>query len=69
MITGQPAAAAGLDQAAIRARVQAGQVNGTICGPWPAEKHLAAPVITVRMIPSDPANSCRNLSILVKGTS
>jgi hypothetical protein len=43
--------------------------RGTICGPWPTEKHLAAPVITVRMIPSDPSNSCRNFSVLLKGTS
>ena len=43
--------------------------HGTICGPWPTEKHLAAPVITVRMIPSDPSNSCRAFSVLVKGTS
>jgi len=43
--------------------------HGTICGPWPAEKHLAAPVITVRMIPSDTSNSCRNFSVLLKGTS
>jgi hypothetical protein len=43
--------------------------RGTICGPWPTEKHLAAPVITVRLIPSDPSNSCRNFSVLVKGTS
>jgi hypothetical protein len=43
--------------------------RGTICGPWPAEKHLAAPVITVRMIPSDTSNSCRNFSVLLKGTS
>jgi hypothetical protein len=43
--------------------------HGTICGPWPAEKHLAAPVITVRMIPSDPSNSCRNFSVLLKGSS
>lgn len=43
--------------------------HGTICGPWPAEKHLAAPVIAVRMIPSDPSNSCRNFSVLLKGTS
>ena len=28
--------------------------RGTICGPWPAERHLAAPVITVRMIPLPP---------------
>ena len=41
--------------------------HGTICGPWPAEKHLAAPVITVRMIPSDPSNSCRDFSVLLKG--
>jgi hypothetical protein len=43
--------------------------HGTVCGPWPAEKHLAAPVITVRMIPSDPSNSCRNFSVLLKGSS
>jgi hypothetical protein len=43
--------------------------HGTICGPWPAEKHLAAPVITVRMIPSDLSNSCRAFSVLLKGTS
>ena len=43
--------------------------HGTICGPWPTEKHLAAPVITVRMIPSDPSNSCRAFSVLLKGTS
>jgi hypothetical protein len=43
--------------------------HGTICGPWPSGKHLAAPVITVRMIPSDPSNSCRNFSVLLKGTS
>jgi hypothetical protein len=42
--------------------------HGTICGPWPAEKHLAAPVITVRMIPSDTSNGCRNFSVLLKGT-
>jgi hypothetical protein len=42
--------------------------RGTICGPWPAEKHLAAPVITVRMIPSDTSNGCRNFSVLLKGT-
>ncbi len=41
--------------------------RGTICGPWPTEKHLAAPVITVRMIPSDPASSCRNFDALIKG--
>jgi hypothetical protein len=43
--------------------------HGTICGPWPTGKHLAAPVITVRMIPSDPSNSCRTFSVLLKGTS
>ncbi len=43
--------------------------HGTICGPWPAEKHLAAPVITVRMIPSDPSSSCRSFSTLLKGIS
>ena len=42
--------------------------RGTICGPWPSEKHLAAPVITVRMIPSNPSNSCRTFSVLLKGT-
>ena len=43
--------------------------HGTICGPWPTEKHLAAPVIAVRMIPSDPSNNCRNFNVLLKGTS
>lgn len=43
--------------------------RGTICGPWPAEKHLAAPVITIRMIPSGPSNSCRDFSVLLKGSS
>jgi hypothetical protein len=43
--------------------------HGTICGPWPTEKHLAAPVITVRMIPSAPSSSCRSFSVLLKGTS
>jgi hypothetical protein len=43
--------------------------RGTICGPWPAGKHLAAPVITTRMIPSDPSGGCRNFIVLVKGTS
>ena len=43
--------------------------HGTICGPWPTEKHLAAPVIAVRMIPSDPSNGCRNFNVLLKGTS
>ena len=43
--------------------------RGTICGPWPAEKHLAAPVITVRLIPSAPSNSCRTFGVLVRGTS
>ncbi len=41
--------------------------HGTICGPWPTEKHLAAPVITVRMIPSDPSDSCRAFSVLLRG--
>ena len=36
----------------------------TACG-----KHLAVPVITVRMIPSASSNGCRNFSVLVKGTS
>ncbi len=40
--------------------------RGTICGPWPAEKHLAAPIITVRLIPSNPASSCRDFDVLVK---
>ena len=43
--------------------------HGTICGPWPSEKHLAAPVITVRMIPSAPSDSCRTFGVLLKGTS
>ena len=42
--------------------------RGTVCGPWLAERHLAAPVITVRMIPSDTSNGCRNFSVLLKGT-
>ena len=37
--------------------------HGMMCGPWPAEKHLAAPVITVRMIPSDSSNSCRTVNV------
>jgi hypothetical protein len=43
--------------------------HGTVCGPWPSGKHLAAPVITVRLIPSDPSSNCRNSSVLLKGTS
>lgn len=43
--------------------------HGTICGPWPSGKHLAAPAITVRMIPSDPSSTCRNFSVLLSGTS
>jgi hypothetical protein len=43
--------------------------RGTICGPWPAEKHLAAPVITIRMIPSSLSGSCRDFSVLLKGSS
>ena len=43
--------------------------HGTVCGPWPTEKHLAAPVITIRMIPSAPSGGCRDFSVLVKGTS
>ena len=43
--------------------------HGTICGPWPTEKHLAAPVITVRMIPSGPSSNCRDFSVLVTGAS
>lgn len=43
--------------------------HGTICGPWPAEKHLAAPVITIRMIPSGLSNGCRDFSVLLKGKS
>ncbi len=41
--------------------------RGTPCGPWPAEKHLAAPVIAVRMIPSALTNRCRDFAILLKG--
>lgn len=41
--------------------------RGTICGPWPAERHLAAPVITVRMIPSGLSDHCRDFSVLLKG--
>ena len=43
--------------------------RGTPCGPWPAEKHLAAPVIAVRMFPSALSNGCRNFSVLLKGRS
>lgn len=43
--------------------------RGTICGPWPAEKHLAAPVITIRLIPSSLSSTCRNFSVLLKGRS
>lgn len=43
--------------------------RGTICGPWPTEKHLAAPVITIRMIPSAPSRDCRDFSVLLKGSS
>lgn len=42
--------------------------RGTICGPWSAEKHLAAPVITVRMIPTALPASCRDFDVLLKGT-
>jgi hypothetical protein len=45
------------------------RTRGTICGPWPAEKHLAAPVITIRLIPSGLSNKCRNFSVLLKGSS
>lgn len=41
--------------------------HGTPCGPWPAEKHLAAPVIAVRMVPSALSNSCRDFGVLLKG--
>ena len=41
--------------------------RGTICGPWPAERHLAAPVITVRMIPSGLSVHCRDFGVLLKG--
>ena len=43
--------------------------HGTICGPWPSERHLAAPVITVRMIPSGPSSTCHNFSVLLEGTN
>jgi hypothetical protein len=43
--------------------------HGTICGPWPPEKHLAASVITVWMIPSGPSGGCRNFNVLVKRAS
>jgi hypothetical protein len=42
--------------------------HGTICGPWPATKHLAAPVITVRLFPGSPWNSCHNFGVLLKGS-
>ena len=41
--------------------------HGAICGPWPAERHLAAPVITVRMVPSGLDDHCRDFSVLLKG--
>jgi hypothetical protein len=43
--------------------------HGTICGPWATEKHLAAPVITVRMVPSAPSDSCRVFSVLLPGSA
>jgi hypothetical protein len=43
--------------------------HGTICEPWSAEKHLAAPVIAIRMIPSAVTNKCRDFSVLLKGRS
>ena len=46
-----------------------GGTRGTPCGPWAAEKHLAAPVIAVRMFPSALSNGCRNFSVLLKGRS
>ncbi|HEX9064096.1 MAG TPA: hypothetical protein VF843_03260 [Streptosporangiaceae bacterium] len=42
--------------------------KGTICGPWAAEKHLAAPVIAIRMVPSALSSSCRDFSLLLKGS-
>lgn len=42
--------------------------KGTICGPWPAEKHLAAPVIAIRMVPSALSSDCRDFSVLLKGS-
>jgi hypothetical protein len=43
--------------------------HGTPCGPWPAEKHLAAPVIAVRMIPSSLSDNCHAFDVLLKGRS
>lgn len=43
--------------------------RGSVCGRWPAEKHLAAPVITVRMIPSALSNGCKDFSVLIKGSA
>ena len=43
--------------------------HGTPCGPWPAEKHLAAPVIAVRMIPSSLSDHCHAFDVLLKGRS
>ena len=43
--------------------------HGTICGPWPAVRHLAAPVISVRMFPSIPSNSCLNFGAWLKGAT
>jgi hypothetical protein len=36
---------------------------------WPTEKHLAAPVITVRMILSDPLEQLPDLQRPAEGTS
>ena len=69
IIWSPPAANAGLWEFRNVAITSYNGTRGTICGPWPAEKHLAAPVITVRMIPSDLSDSCRAFSVLLKGTS
>ena len=42
--------------------------HGTICGPWPATRHRAAPVISVRLIPGSPWGGCRNFGVLIKGS-
>lgn len=41
--------------------------RGTICGPWTAQRHLAAPVIAIRMFPSDLINRCRDFSVMLQG--
>lgn len=42
--------------------------HGIMCGPWPASRHVAAPVISVRLIPGSPWGGCRNFGVLLKGS-